>query len=100
MSKHKWNYEVTDIEALQAAYPKAVETITTMKVQRQVITKLLDCEVSVPGIKLLEAASAPAHPTANGAENTQPKQEASAGTAEKVDMPKFLREKERPSGAV
>ena len=52
MSKHKWNYEVTDIEALEKAFPKAVVTETRKVIARQVITKLLDCGVDVPGIKV------------------------------------------------
>jgi len=52
MSKHKWMYEVTDLEALEKAFPKAVITETRKVIARQVITKLLDCGVDVPGIKL------------------------------------------------
>lgn len=60
MSKHKHNYEVTDIEALEKAFPKAVITETRKGITRQVITKLLDCGVDVPGIKVtLPAADAP-----------------------------------------
>ncbi len=50
MTKHKYDYDVTDIEALQAAFPKAVEV--EKKPVRSVITQLLSCGVEVPGIAL------------------------------------------------
>lgn len=64
MTKHKHNYEITDIEALQAAFPKAVEV--EKKPVRNVITKLLDCGVEVPGIVLKVAAEPEAISTATG----------------------------------
>lgn len=51
MASHKYNYNVTDIAALEAKYPRAVETEKTPV--RSVITKLLDCGVEVPGIELI-----------------------------------------------
>lgn len=52
MKARKYSYKVTDIAALEAAYPRAVET--EKKPVRSFITKLLDCGVPVPGIALIE----------------------------------------------
>jgi hypothetical protein len=78
MSKHKWNYEVTDIEALEKAFPKAVVTETRKGIARQVITKLLDCGVDVPGIKV----TLPATPSEEAATQSEPS---------KVEIPTFLK---------
>jgi len=50
MPANKYEYNVTDIDALEAAYPKAVHT--EKKPVRSVITKLLDCGAVIPGIAL------------------------------------------------
>lgn len=43
-------YTVTDINALEAAFPQAVETVK--KPNRRIITKLLDCGFVVPGVAI------------------------------------------------
>ena len=54
MSKNKYNYEITDIDALAAYAKEAV--IITKKPVRSKITALIDCGVKeIPGVKLLPA---------------------------------------------
>lgn len=68
MATHKYNYKVTDITALEAAHPKAVET--EKKPVRSIITNLLDCGVTVAGIELVEADP---EPTGAPAPATEPR---------------------------
>jgi len=53
MSKNKYDFEVTDIDALAAFAKNAV--ITVKKASRSAITKMLDAGiVNIPGVKLKE----------------------------------------------
>ena len=59
MSKRKYRFKVTDMEALKAEYPTAVESIhiparTESKPVYTIIAKLLDCGIAVPGIEIIE----------------------------------------------
>lgn len=61
MTKNKYDYTITDIRALHAAFPKAVQV--QMNPVRSVITKLLDCGVPLPGVVLAaEPDESPAGP--------------------------------------
>jgi hypothetical protein len=57
----KFNYVVTDIEALAAAYPQAVVTIKAPN--RRELRKLVDASstlgVAIPGVSVVEAALEP-----------------------------------------
>ena len=59
MSTRRYHYTVTDYEALQAAYPQAV-TATTIpehteyEAHYSIISKLLACGITVPGIELVD----------------------------------------------
>lgn len=50
MTKSKYDYEVTDIDALEAFAKNAVHT--EKKPVRSMITRMLDAGVEVPGIEV------------------------------------------------
>jgi hypothetical protein len=52
MTAHKYNYEVTDIDALEAFAKNAV--VVRKSPVRGMITKMLDAGVTVPGVKIIE----------------------------------------------
>ena len=59
MSKKKYHYEVTDIDALAAFAPNAVFTETRRRIAGTVVAGLLNAGVTVPGIKLVDAPVKP-----------------------------------------
>lgn len=53
MTKNKYDYEVTDIDELEAFAKNAV--VVTKKPVRSMVTRMLDAGVRVPGIKIIES---------------------------------------------
>lgn len=73
------------LKSLTTAKTRYENTIADAQAKLHVVNSMLESLIESG-----EEANAPATPTANGAENTQPKQEASAGTAEKPTVPGFI----------
>lgn len=59
MSVRKYNIEKMtpeELADLEAKFPRAVQTVTIRKPVYNVIAKLLDCGVDVPGVRLVDHA--------------------------------------------
>lgn len=64
MSKRRYKFKVTNLDALAKAYPKAVKDVvipekiipasTERRADYPIIAKLLDCNLPVPGIELID----------------------------------------------
>lgn len=65
MAANKYDYEVTDLDALEEFAPNAIEVIK--RPVRGMISKMLDAGVKIPGIKVIEGTPPePEHPELHG----------------------------------
>lgn len=59
MSKRRYRIEITDMNALAQKFPAAVRSVeiparVEQRANYSIIAKLLDCQLEVPGIKVLD----------------------------------------------